>query len=79
MTIQTKTGRVEIRCYYDDQDPGNKGWYAHFTVLVGGEVVATDDTMKVWSVEMPRRRDAGKLAARRARGYARRLLAEVRS
>jgi len=79
MEIKTKAGRVEIRCYYDDQDPQNCGWYARFSYFRPDAQYPekTDDTMKIWSVDMPRRRDAEKLAMRRARGYARRMLAGV--
>jgi hypothetical protein len=52
--------------------------YAHFSYFRPGAQYPekTDDTMKIWSVDMPRRRDAEKLAMRRARGYARRMLAQ---
>lgn len=74
--IETKSGRVEISCYYDDRDPGNRGWYAEFRrYSTDGRLVEQDDTQKIWAIEMPRRASAERLAMQRARGYARRMLA----
>jgi len=78
MKISTRAGTVYISCHYDDQDRNNKGWYAEFKRYnAKGDLVEHDDTMKIWSVEMPRRADAESLAWRRARGYARRMLAKA--
>jgi hypothetical protein len=78
-TIETKAGRVEIHCYYDAQAPSNRGWYAEFRrYSPNGLLVEHDDTAKIWSVDMPRRESAEKLAMRLARGYARRMLAAAR-
>lgn len=68
---------AEAHVYYDEQDPTNRGWYGEYVVRTrgyDGRVVAQDDSVKVWSEEMPRRRDASTAAARVARRALRHML-----
>jgi hypothetical protein len=46
---------------YDDRDPSNKGWFAEYRDENGD---CYSDSMKIGEVDMPRRADAHKKAAR---------------
>lgn len=77
-TIATRAGSVTVRCYFDDQGATARGWYAEFTVRSpDGEVIRVDDSEKIWACQLPTNPRAHALARRRARGYARKLLADL--
>lgn len=79
IAIDTSNGHVDIHCYYDDSSYETAGWVAEYQVYLGAstEIVATDDSEKVWHPDMPLRANATSKAHRIARVYARRLLQKV--